>query len=94
LNQGTLNLRVEPIGSSFYPTVKILDLRAAKSFTLGENWGKLEALLDVFNVNNSSAVLAVNNQTGFDTVRQRPTFGLVQQTLNPRIARLGARWTF
>jgi hypothetical protein len=94
LNQGTLNLRVEPIGSSFYPTVKILDLRAAKSFTLGENWGKLEALLDVFNVNNSSAVLAVNNQTGFDNVRQRPTFGLVQQTLNPRIARLGVRWTF
>jgi hypothetical protein len=94
LNQGALNLRVEPIGSFFYPTVKILDLRFAKSFRLGENGGKLEGLFDLFNVNNSSAILAVNNQTGFNSSLQRPTFGLVQQTLNPRIARLGVRWTF
>jgi len=92
LNQGSLTLRVEPIGTFFYPTVKILDLRAAKSFTLGENWGKVEGLLDVFNVNNSSAILSVNDQSGVDALG--PTFGRVLQTLNPRIARLGIRWTF
>ncbi len=92
LNQGTLSLRVEPIGSSFYPNVRILDLRAAKSFRLREDWGKIEGLIDVFNVNNSSAILSVNNQTGRDA--QGPTYGRVLQTLNPRIVRLGARWTF
>ncbi len=87
LNQGTRTLTVEPIGTFFYPTVRILDLRASKSFTLGENWGKVEGLLDVFNVNNSSAVLSTNNLTG-------ASFGRVLQTLNPRITRLGVRWTF
>jgi hypothetical protein len=92
LSQGVLQLRVEPIGTFFYPTVKILDLRAAKSFTLGENWGKVEGLFDVFNVNNASTILSVNNQAGVDALG--PTFGRVLQTLNPRIARLGVRWTF
>ena len=92
LSQGVLQLRVEPIGTFFYPTVKILDLRAAKSFTLGENWGKVEGLFDVFNVNNASTILSVNNQAGVDPLG--PTFGRVLQTLNPRIARLGVRWTF
>jgi hypothetical protein len=92
LSQGTLSLTVEPNGAFFYPTVKLLDLRLAKSVRLGENWGKVEGILDVFNVNNSSAVLSVNNQAGRDALG--PTFGRVLQTLNPRIARLGVRWTF
>jgi hypothetical protein len=92
LNQGALTLRVEPIGTFFYPTVKIFDFRIAKSVTLGENWGKVEGIVDVFNVNNSSAILSVNNQSGRDALGA--TFGRVLQTLNPRIARLGVRWTF
>ncbi|MBI2149513.1 MAG: TonB-dependent receptor, partial [Acidobacteria bacterium] len=87
LNQGTLALTVEPNGTFFYPTVNILDLRFAKGITLGESWGKLEGLLDLFNVNNSSAVLSRNNLTG-------ASFGNVLTTVNPRIARLGVRWTF
>jgi hypothetical protein len=92
LSQGTLSLTVEPMGTFFYPTVKLLDLRLAKSFRLSESWGKVEGILDVFNVNNSSAVLSVNTQAGSDAVG--PTFGRILQTLNPRIARLGVRWTF
>jgi len=80
------------MGSFFYPTVKIFDLRGAKSVRLGENWGKVEGIADLFNVFNSSAILSVNNQTGRDALG--PTFGRVLQTLNPRIARLGVRWTF
>jgi Carboxypeptidase regulatory-like domain len=92
LNQGTLSLTVEPIGTFFYPTVKIFDLRGAKSFRLGERLGKIEGIVDLFNVFNASTVLSVNTQTGRDTVG--PTFGRVLQTLNPRVARLGVRWTF
>jgi hypothetical protein len=92
LNQGTLSLTVEPIGTFFYPTVKLFDLRGAKSFRLGETWGKVEGIVDLFNVFNASTVLAVNTQTGRDAVG--PTFGRVLQTINPRIARFGVRWTF
>ena len=92
LSQGTLSLTLEPAGTFFYPTVKLLDLRLSKSVRLSENWGKVEGIIDVFNVNNSSAVLSVNNQAGRDALG--PTFGRVLQTLNPRIARLGVRWTF
>ena len=92
LNQGTLNLNVEPVGTFFYPPVKIFDLRGAKSFRLGENLGKIEGIVDLFNVFNASTILSVNTQTGRDAIG--PTFGRVLQTLNPRIARLGVRWTF
>jgi hypothetical protein len=87
LTQGTISLTVEPQGTFFYDSVKLLDLRLTKSVTLGESWGKLEGLLDLFNINNSSAVLSRNNQTG-------ATYGQVLTTVNPRIARLGVRWTF
>jgi hypothetical protein len=85
LTQGTVSLTVEPIGTFFYPTVRLLDLRLAKNFTVGGS--KVEGLFDLFNVTNSSAILSLNNQTG-------AAFGNVLSTVNPRIARLGVRWSF
>jgi hypothetical protein len=85
LNQGTVNLTVEPIGTFFYSTVRLVDLRFAKSVPVGK--GKLEGLFDVFNLTNSPAILSVNTQTG-------ASFGNVLSTVNPRIVRLGARWSF
>jgi hypothetical protein len=85
LNQGTVNLTVEPIGTFFYPTVRLIDLRFAKSVPVGK--GRLEGLFDVFNLTNSPAILSVNTQTG-------ASFGNVLTTVNPRIVRLGARWSF
>ena len=80
-----MNLTVEPIGTFFYPTVRLLDLRFAKSVPWASS--KLEGLFDVFNVTNSPAILSVNTQTG-------ASFGNVLTTVNPRIARLGVRWSF
>jgi hypothetical protein len=60
-------------------------LRFAKSVVVRGT--KLEGLLDIFNVNNSPAILSVNTQTG-------ASFGNVLTTVNPRIARLGVRWSF
>jgi len=85
LTQGTVNLTVEPIGTFFYDTVRLLDLRFSKGIVLSGT--KLEGLLDLFNVTNSPAVLSVNTQTG-------ASFGNVLTTVNPRIVRLGVRWSF
>ena len=87
MTQGAITLTVEPQGTFFYPTVTLIDLRFAKALTLPNSFGKLEGLVDVFNLNNSSAILSTNNQTG-------TTFDSVLTTVNPRIARLGVRWTF
>jgi hypothetical protein len=86
LTQGVITLTVEPMGTFFYPTVALIDLRFAKSVSLSR-FGKLDGLLDIFNLNNSSAILSTNNQTG-------ASFNSVLTTVNPRIARLGVRWTF
>jgi outer membrane receptor protein involved in Fe transport len=85
LNQGSLTLTVEPQGTFFYPTVKLVDLRLAKSINVGR--GRLEGLVDVFNLTNSPAILSTNNLTGL-------SYGSVLTTVNPRIARLGVRWAF
>jgi len=85
LSQGTVNLTVEPIGTFFYPTVRLVDLRFAKSVPLGRS--RLEGLFDIFNLTNSGAILSVNTQTG-------ASFGNVLTTVNPRIVRLGVRWSF
>jgi len=85
LTQGTVNLTVEPIGTFFYDTVRLLDLRLSKSVIVAGT--KLEGLLDIFNVSNSPAILSANNQTG-------ASFGNVLTTVNPRIVRLGVRWSF
>jgi outer membrane receptor protein involved in Fe transport len=85
LTQGSLTLTVEPMGTFFYPTVKLVDLRFAKRIPVGR--GRLEGLVDVFNLTNSSAILTTNNQTG-------ASYGNVLTTVNPRIARLGIRWAF
>ena len=87
LTQGAISLTVEPQGTFFYSTVTLLDMRFTKAVTLGKSFGKLEGLVDLFNLNNSGAILSANNQTG-------AAFGSVLTTVNPRIARLGVRWTF
>ena len=78
-------LTVEPQGTFFYDTVTLVDLRFSKSVTLGKS--RVEGLLDVFNINNSLAVLTRNNQTG-------GSFDNVLTTVSPRIARLGVRLSF
>jgi hypothetical protein len=85
LTQGSLTLTVEPQGTFFYDTVKLIDLRFSKGIAVGR--GRLEGLFDVFNVTNSGAVLGTNNLTG-------ASYGNVLTTVNPRIARLGVRWSF
>jgi len=69
----------------------VLDLRGAKNFNLGGN-KRFVATIELFNVTNSDAALAVNYQYGAaGTTRQ---FGYVSSVIPPMIGRLGVEFKF
>ncbi len=82
---GQQTFRVEPVTANRYPTVGILDLRADKAFQFGR-LGKLTAMVDVFNLTNSSAVTTLRHTSA--------NFQEVTVILDPRIVRFGLRFDF
>lgn len=85
LNYGTQWFWAEPLNSNRLDNVFVTDLRAEKLFTSGQM--RFAILFDVFNLFNSDAVLAANNQSG-------PSFLRVSSVIAPRVAKVGARVTF
>jgi hypothetical protein len=86
LNQGRINVNVEKFGNSRYPDIAIFDLRLSKVFDFGR-FGKLELMLDGFNVFNSVTTLAWVTQSS-------STYHYITQVFAPRIFRLGVKWGF
>jgi len=86
MNQGVVNVYVEPIGTFFMDSQKLLDIRAEKTFNLSDR-SKLGVILDLFNTLNASTVTGVNSQTG-------AKFGYPTSTVEPRTARVSMRYTF
>jgi len=82
----SIAMRVEPVGSIALPTLRLLDLRAAKQFEFGRGT-RLEVYLDLFNILNVNTTLNV-------TVRSGPNFMIPTQIVNPRILGVGGRFTF
>ena len=71
------------------PTVTSLDGRVEKKFVFGSS--KVAVDFDVFNLLNQGTVLGKQ----YDARLTGPTgFGQVLEIMNPRIARLGVRFTF
>jgi len=71
------------------PAVTSLDARVEKRFRFGTSY--LAVDFDVFNLLNSGTVLGRQ----YDEQLTGPTgFGNVLEIMNPRIARLGVRFTF
>jgi hypothetical protein len=81
----TVTLRLEPFGAQKGPAINILDLRVGKRFTFGSR--SMEVNFNIFNALNSNAPTAINFASG-------PTFGYYTSVVPPRVARLGARFTF
>ena len=82
-------LLVDNVDDFRLPAVTSLDARIEKKFTFGKAAVALD--FDIFNVLNSGTVLG--NQ--YDSRLTGPTgFGQVLEIMNPRIARLGARFFF
>ena len=84
-NAGSETIRVEPVNAQRAPNVGILDFRVDKSFTL-KSFGRVTAMLDVFNATNSAAPTTFR----ITTVRYKEIIAL----LDPRVIRLGFRWDF
>jgi outer membrane receptor protein involved in Fe transport len=86
LPQGTFNVFAEPRGYSKVDDQSVLDLRVEKRFRFAGRYA-LGLILDVFNVTNAAPVLAEGSLTGAD-------YGQPQAVWNPRLARLGVRFTW
>jgi hypothetical protein len=87
MNQGVQTLLVEPTGTFFMDTVKLIDFRVEKTFTVSESIGRIAAMFDLFNATNAATVTGVNDLTGAG-------FGTPTQTVEPRIARFSVRYIF
>jgi hypothetical protein len=83
---GTLTLPLEEYGSQRGPAISVLNLRASKYFSLG-GARRISFDVDVFNVLNSSAAVAINWVSG-------PTFNYVTDLTQARVARFGAKFSF
>jgi hypothetical protein len=86
--EGNRTVRVQPIDANRYPSVAILDLRLDKSIDLGK-FGKVTPMLDVFNTLNSGVPTTVRT-----TNTATAPFNEVTAILNPRVIRLGFRFSF
>ena len=82
-------LITKDVGNFRLPAVSSLDVRLEKAFKIQR--GTIALDLDVFNVGNVATVLGKQ----YDLRRTGPTgYNQVLEIMNPRILRLGARFTF
>ena len=84
LNQGTVNLTVEPIGTFFYSTVRLVDLRFAKSVPIGKGSWK------------GCSTLQLDELAGHPEREHPDRRELWQRAVHRESAHraLGARWSF
>ncbi|MGE5245294.1 MAG: TonB-dependent receptor [Betaproteobacteria bacterium] len=86
LNQGTVSVLAEPVGTTRLDNVALWDARGSKIFRLSAG-REFEVMLDVFNLLNQNAKTIINTNAG-------PLFGRPIAILPPIVARIGARLAF
>ena len=87
---GRKTVMIVPNADEFkLPAVTTVDLRLGKTFTFGV--AKIAADFDVFNLLNSATVLARQYDVRLTGLTG---FGQTLEVMNPRIARIGVRFTF
>jgi len=101
--QGTANIRVEPRGTYRADMLKLLSLRADKSFRI-HGPARASVVVELHNALNSSAGQSTfgtvtrnyANQTAFDAARAAGSsyFGRVEEIVAPRVLKLGFRFNF
>jgi|YelNatPaOPRAMG01_1025707.scaffolds.fasta_scaffold06247_5 hypothetical protein len=94
--QGTTTINAEPRGYRSLPYFAQLDLRVEKTFTLPFKAGQLGLFCDIFNVTNVAIATSVwTISSTYTTVNgKRVQFGNLTALTDPRIFRLGARYSF
>ncbi|HXJ40485.1 MAG TPA: carboxypeptidase regulatory-like domain-containing protein [Bryobacteraceae bacterium] len=86
LLQGNVTLRMEPFGTQRGSLIEIVNIKAAKTISLGES-RRLQFSLQVFNLFNNSAATSTSYLTGATYLH--PT-GI----LSPRVGRVGIHFSF
>lgn len=87
LIQGSTTIRMGPLGEYRGPTIGTLNFRAARDFKFHERF-RIQPNVQLFNVLNTSGAVTTNYRTGAST------FGVVSSIVSPRVARIGALFTF
>ena len=88
LTQGSQTIYVQPAGFGRLPAVNLWDVRFAKMITLKERW-RIQPEFDIYNLNNSGAVTAVNQSTNNLALFLNPT-----NVLPPRLFKIGLKVEF
>jgi hypothetical protein len=93
-NDTTTNDRPAGVGRNTgrVPATSSLDVRVSRVFPLAGR-GRLEVMIEAFNVLNHVNILAVNNTFGNGTAPSA-TFGQPLAAGDPRQVQLGVRWSF
>jgi hypothetical protein len=92
---GTVRHRflVEPFGSRPMENKFTLDLRVEKGIEVG-NYGRLAAIVDVFNITNSNPVIRRNTDIVDGAFQPNAEFNQIQEVLASREVRFGLRYSF
>ncbi len=85
LRQGTVTLRMDEFGSHQGPIIPVTSFRLSKKFKPSTKYA-VDMNLSVFNLINSSAAVSTSYLSG--------TFGRITDILAPRVARIGAQFSF
>ena len=85
-NLKTVILQPEAVGDARLPNLTSVDLRIGKEFSW--NRARLNLDFDVFNALNTSTVLGRQYDLSLDSANN------VLEIMNPRVLRLGARFSF
>ena len=83
---GDRTVPIRPIGSETLEPLVNLDLRLEKRFSLQGGWGRVDAIVDIFNVFNADTVRRIRERV--------PLFGEPTAIVRARRFRLGLRWLF
>ena len=83
---GTVNVQIQPQGTTHYPTFSQLDLHWDKGFRFGQR--RIQFNVDAFNLTNAATVLARQTRQNFAQANY------VTRILAPRVVRLGLKVNF
>jgi len=92
LDQGTETVRIEPRGTRRVAALNNFDFRAEKTFKFGQQSRTAGVFLDIFNVNNQGIPDSTSSRPYTDTSGAH--FGEPRVWIDPRLVRLGVRFTF
>jgi Carboxypeptidase regulatory-like domain/TonB dependent receptor-like, beta-barrel len=92
LDQGSETVRIEPRGTRRVDALNNFDFRVEKTFVFGQQSRTAGVFLDIFNLNNQGIADSTSERPIIDT--SGDTFGNPRRWIDPRLLRLGVRFTF